>query len=707
MLLLGTIISFLCLSVVGYLFLRDPGRKVYIALSAVVLSGVMWSFFINAQGIQHSTVASLWLIRLAFVFATLLALSMYFFSGSLIQEANKAKTRYYIAVPIALVGIAVSLSPYVISAMSLSSGRPIAARGSAYLVSVSIIIGLAATAVARLVKYGYREEGYIHKQLMLSAYGLAAGLLVGVMTNVILPNVLGTTQPSRYAFVSICIWTGVLVYTVSRHGFLDMRPSIVRALAYSTAISCFAVIYGAFVSLTFEKFLNIDLSILKGVVISVLVTAGAISFAPLVKLFDRVTRKVFLRNQYDSTNVLNDLNSILVANLNLQEIVDNVASKLMTATNVDLVGFALNNGTISDTLQDHLKPEGIKYILGSMSKHSQKTTSLDLLRFFTTADYRINVVVRLSVKDEFIGAVIIGDKNEGLAINSADIRFFEIVSDNVAIAVQNAMRFQEIQNFNETLQEHIDVATKKLRATNEKLRVLDQTKDDFISMSSHQLRTPLTAVKGYISMVLEGDVGAISPMQRKLLNQAFVSSQRMVYLISDFLNVSRLRTGKFVLESSPTNLASMAKEEISQLRETAKARGLNLELIMPETFPTVLLDNTKMRQVIMNFVDNAIYYTPADGHIVIKLEDKPNSIEFTVTDNGIGVPKGEQFHLFTKFYRAPNARKMRPDGTGLGLFMAKKVVAAQGGTIIFKSSEGKGSKFGFSFLKDRLHLAEE
>jgi signal transduction histidine kinase len=223
-------------------------------------------------------------------------------------------------------------------------------------------------------------------------------------------------------------------------------------------------------------------------------------------------------------------------------------------------------------------------------------------------------------------------------------------------------------------------------------------------MSSHQLRTPLTSVKGYLSMVLDGDAGKITSLQRKLLNQSFVSAQRMVYLISDMLNVSRLRTGKFVIEPIPCNLASVVKEEIVQLNETIKGRNLKLIFDRPEHFPTVLLDETKLRQVIMNFIDNAVYYTPAGGQIKVVLKDDPNTIELTVTDTGIGVPYSEQFHLFSKFFRAKNAKRMRPDGTGLGLFMAKKVIIAQGGSIIFKSQEGKGSTFGFTFSKAKVGL---
>jgi signal transduction histidine kinase len=282
------------------------------------------------------------------------------------------------------------------------------------------------------------------------------------------------------------------------------------------------------------------------------------------------------------------------------------------------------------------------------------------------------------------------------------LQVIDIVTNELVIAIQNALRFEEIEKFNITLQHKVDDATRELRKTNQKLKTLDETKDEFISMASHQLRTPLTSVKGYLSMVLEGDVGDISDQQRKMLDQAYVSSQRMVYLIADLLNVSRLRTGKFVIELTPTNLAEVIAGEVSQLVETAAARGLELTFNNPENFPTLMIDETKIRQVIMNFVDNAIYYTPSSGHIRVSLIDTGQSVEFNVTDDGIGVPKVEQHHMFTKFYRAGNAKKARPDGTGLGLFMAKKVIVAHGGAVIFKSEEGKGSTFGFTFAKAKL-----
>jgi signal transduction histidine kinase len=257
---------------------------------------------------------------------------------------------------------------------------------------------------------------------------------------------------------------------------------------------------------------------------------------------------------------------------------------------------------------------------------------------------------------------------------------------------------------NKVLQDENQRILQKLRLTNAKLKALDETKDEFITMASHQLRTPLTSVKGYLSMVLEGDAGKLNKQQQQLLTQSFISSQRMVYLIADLLNLSRLNTGKFVIDLSPVNLNAVVQDEIDQLVETAKSRDLSLVYEKPASFPLLMLDETKIHQVVMNLIDNAIYYTPAGGMVTVTLRETPTAVEYTVHDNGIGVPRTEQHRLFAKFYRAGNARKARPDGTGLGLFMAKKVVVAQGGAMIFESTEGQGSTFGFRFTKHH-HLA--
>lgn len=304
------------------------------------------------------------------------------------------------------------------------------------------------------------------------------------------------------------------------------------------------------------------------------------------------------------------------------------------------------------------------------------------------------------------GFYILGSKFSQDVFTRQDIAIVEMIAEIADLSIERALFYDRVQAFNRNLQERIEAATSKLRRTNQRLRELDETKDDFISMASHQLRTPLTSVKGYLSLVLEGDAGKLNETQAKMLRQAFSSSQRMVFLITDLLNISRLKTGKFVIETTPVDLSALVQEEVEQLHESAEIKQITLSFTKPATFPKLMLDETKVRQVIMNYIDNALYYTPVGGKVAVELTDKLATVELRVVDSGIGVPKAEQPHLFTKFYRATNARKARPDGTGLGLFMAKKAVTAQGGSIVFSSREGHGSTFGFVFSKTRLKVPE-
>jgi signal transduction histidine kinase len=227
------------------------------------------------------------------------------------------------------------------------------------------------------------------------------------------------------------------------------------------------------------------------------------------------------------------------------------------------------------------------------------------------------------------------------------------------------------------------------------LKKIDAAKDDFISMASHQLRTPLTSIKGYIAMLIDGDFGKLTSDQKRILSEAYISSERMVFIINDFLDVSRLQTGKFEIQKMPVRLNEILESEVTQLKVTARARKIQLLYTPPANLPVIECDQNKLRQVMMNLIDNAIFYSHTDGKIEISLYQKGKRIIFTVRDHGIGVPKIEQRRLFEKFFRASNARQVRPDGTGVGLYMARKIIIAHGGSLIFESQENVGSTFGF------------
>ncbi|QQS18597.1 hypothetical protein IPL68_00625 [Candidatus Saccharibacteria bacterium] len=417
-----------------------------------------------------------------------------------------------------------------------------------------------------------------------------------------------------------------------------------------------------------------------------------------------MTNQLFYRESYDFQEVLDKIGDIVAVETSLAKILDGTRTVLANALKPSFIEYVLVHDKKPLSFPNHHLTPHVESFREQLSLQRrelievEETDSQNSLHLLLVRA-QVALSLRLKTQKEIVGHILIGHKKNGEPYSSQDRHLLTITAGELAVAIQNAQHFQEIQAFNTTLQQRVDEATRKIRATNEKLKKLDETKDEFISMASHQLRTPLTSVKGYLSMVLEGDAGPLKPQQEELLKQSFLSSQRMVNLIADLLNLSRLNTGKFVIEAQPTDLRVIVDQEVAQLHESAKAKNITVTWDMPSTFSLVELDEGKMHQVVMNLIDNAIYYTPMGGTILIELKETPSAVEFTVKDSGIGVPRAEQRHLFTKFYRAENAKRTRPDGTGLGLYMAKKVVVVQGGSILFESVEGKGSTFGFRFAR--------
>lgn len=590
--------------------------------------------------------------------------------------------------------------------------------GPLYLIFIFYVILLFALAVKNYIR-SYRESGPADKnRIRMVGLGIGVSFTFIAITSALVPYFTNDWTISRLGPFGTVVMVGAIAYAIIKHKLFDIRLVVARSLGYLLSIGALAVLYGlisfAIINLILPESVSLDVE--RGAY-TLLAVVLAFSFQPLKRFFDRWSNKLFYRDAYDAQELLDSLNKVLVSTIEIEKLLTSAAQVIATNLKAEFILFGIKETSHSP-----------QRILGTVNKEFSDT-DISMVRQITPA-MRVKTVVADDLEDnqaklrdlmrsndiaalvrltdtpnkrtEGLGYIVLGNKKSGSPFTQQDIKVLEIIADELVIAIQNALRFEEIKNFNVTLQDKVDDATKQLRKANQRLIELDQTKDDFISMASHQLRTPLTSVKGYISMVMEGDAGKITKKQTELLDQAFVSSQRMVYLIADLLNVSRLRTGKFVIEAKPTNLADVIEGEISQLKETAKGRNLELTYTKPKDFPELMLDETKIRQVIMNFADNAIYYTPQGGHIQVNLEDKGDAVEFTVVDDGIGVPKSEQHNLFNKFYRAGNAKKARPDGTGLGLFMAKKVVVAQGGSIIFKTQENKGSTFGFSFTKKAL-----
>jgi signal transduction histidine kinase len=227
-----------------------------------------------------------------------------------------------------------------------------------------------------------------------------------------------------------------------------------------------------------------------------------------------------------------------------------------------------------------------------------------------------------------------------------------------------------------------------------KEKEIDKAKTEFVSLASHQLRTPLSTVSWYSEMLLAGDAGEVTPDQKKYLEEIYRGNQRMVDLVNTLLDVSRIEMGTFMVEPKPTDIVKLAKSVIDEQKLQISEKKLKFSSSFGNYIPLVRVDPKLLRMVIQNLLSNAIKYSPDGGKIevAIFMEDKKNVL-LTVADAGYGIPKNQQDRIFTKLFRADNVIGKDTEGTGLGLYIAKSIVEQAKGKISFDSIENKGTTF--------------
>jgi signal transduction histidine kinase len=681
-------------------FIHDsisPLNKNFFGFSVFISIWLLSNYFSNDFGISYR-------LALGFNHVVLFSsgLALLFLANFTLSLTTKKKLAFPVGLSklLSTPGLVVSLSPLVITSI-VKQDRVYAIEfgGLAGLYIFSMIL-VTATLFYGLYKGLKESTGEEKLRTKIITWGFGVSITISVLFNLIIPFATGYFGLTRFGPLASVILFGSMTYVITRHHLFDIRGLVYRSLIYVFSLTViglsFALASNYWSTLVFDTRQSKEQIVFS----TVLTLLFAVLFQPFKIFFSKATKRFFFKESYDTQKVLDDTSSFLATEIDLKKIVERCL--LIITNNLKITHARFTVFKDGETYLDIAN--GIKIKRALLRSDIDQIEGILIQRQFSHGQtrkflnlYDADILVKLRTNEETVGAILLGPKQSGTAYTKQDIDLLTIIEKELAIAVQNSRYFEQIQEFNIKLQKEVSDATAELRMTNAKLKALDEAKDEFVSMASHQLRTPLTSVKGYLSMVLEGDAGKVPKEQKKLLKEAFASSQRMVYLIADLLNVSRLRTGKFVIEPSEVYLPDLIAQEISQLEPIASARRLKIQYDQPKNFKTVWLDDTKIRQVVMNYIDNAIYYTPSGGKITIKLVQKKSSIEFTVSDTGIGVAKDQQASLFTKFFRADNARKARPDGTGIGLYMAQRVISAQGGSVIFKSELGKGSTFGFSF----------
>ena len=280
------------------------------------------------------------------------------------------------------------------------------------------------------------------------------------------------------------------------------------------------------------------------------------------------------------------------------------------------------------------------------------------------------------------------DHEQADAFNADDERLITIAAAKVAVAIENARLFQALQ----------ERATSLAQAY-EELKEIDRLKDELVQTVSHELRTPLTFVRGYVDLLLGGDMGPLNERQKQGLEIVAHKTASVAHLVNNIMLLQQLEHSP--LQLALTDSATVAKEAVGKSQPAADRQGVSLRLTITPDLPLILADPERITLVFQHLLENAIKFSPNGGVVQVVMKEKPDNIQVSVSDQGIGIAKEQQKRIFDRFYQIDSSATRRYEGTGVGLSIAKRIVEAHGGDIWVQSRLGKGSSFSFSLPKSR------
>jgi signal transduction histidine kinase len=321
-------------------------------------------------------------------------------------------------------------------------------------------------------------------------------------------------------------------------------------------------------------------------------------------------------------------------------------------------------------------------VLGPVLSIQEATKIQEIMGTHTT------LVYPLFMGNKPIGVFLASTSKSPTELSSYEYDIIKAFVDGAAIALQHSALYRDLGK-----------RSTELRDANVRLQELDKMKDEFVSLASHELRTPMTAIKSYLWMALNKHGEELSAKERQYLDVAYNSTERLITLVNDMLNVSRIESGRITLEKQPTSLDKLSGDVIAEIMPRAQETGLALTLRVDPALPKVNIDSNKMKEVLLNLIGNSLKFTPKGGQITVSVSNKIDRLQVEIADTGKGIVKEDMPKLFQKFgliegsYTSNSAYQ----GTGLGLYITKSIIELHGGKIwVTSDGRDKGSHFIFT-----------
>lgn len=590
-----------------------------------------------------------------------------------------------------------------------------------YTIFIGIFVATVIYVLFELGRAYKKSTGIVRSQIKYLFWAFAIGFSGG------LTSYFPVYKTNIYPVWNATIFISVVMvtYATIRYRLMDIRvvlrsifiyfwDAVFVFLFYSGIIVVYPLIWGSVYSLY---------SLLSGIVVAPLFVLSLFVFNYLITAF---ANKYVFHSLYDYQQTIAKLSSELSNYSDLGKIVDLIVDTIKNTMGLNRAGVLLidkSSGTVNykiakvtgfdvtngiSLVQDNFLTKQLKQtakplvreelvLLARDAKNKKESQSfLNLEK--AMAHIEASLCLPLLFGSELRGIIVLGAKNSGDPYSKEDLSLLTTLSNQAAIAIDNARLYQEAKNFNKVLQKKVDEQTKELRQRAEHLQKLLEMRSEFLDIASHQLKTPVSVIKGTISMFRDGSMDKLPEAEKKkFFDNIYHKAEKLNVIIGDILRASEVDTEEFKIDpltAQPVQLEDILKSIYEDLHELAESRELKLNLVLaPKKLAPIMTNADFLEQALYNLVDNAIKYT-SKGSVTISLKPDGDYLMVQVADTGIGIPEADRSKIFDKFSRAKNAVDMYADGSGLGLFIVKRIVEAHdGGSVVFDSKEGQGTTF--------------
>lgn len=683
--------------------LRDPRSVTNRCFSFFGSVATVW---LASSYLSTTPQTNLYWARFTIFFATLMIMSLFLFAYTLPHknsQLGKWKTVFLVLATVLV--MLITISPYAFVGISTDGGasRLIVGPGMG---AFGVLVTFLSFATVRILWKKMRESSGIDRQQVRFVFlGIIIMLSLLIMT-VLIPTALfqkDTFVP--YMPLYTLIFLSMSAYAIIRYRFLDIKAFIVRAVSFLVLVFIGALVYALVIFIGIRSIFSVEINTSFFISAYAITVIAMVTFEPVEAKIRKLTGQLFYKDAYDSDELLAKLTKIMVETIDFNDMTGKILTVLKSGIKIEKVALAI---TIDHKIEEiigigysnlrgdsELEDLFHKYFFKKSYIGFDELDQGSLKELLRSRD--ILFAIPLRVQADEVAILILGSKLSGEPYSQKDINLLNVFGAEAGIAIQNAKAYKRIKEFSKELEKKVDERTVELKITQdrelEKARQVAKLKDEFVFIAAHELRTPVTAIRGFLELVSEA-MGDFPKDVKNHLTSISEASEHLNQLINDLLQISRTDSGTMTVTTMAVEVEPIVKMILKELLPIADKRNISVNYRTEISRVKALADAKKLSEVVMNILSNAIKYNKDGGSVDISIYGFEDKVMIEVNDTGYGIPKDEQGRVFQKFFRAGSKGTEDVLGTGLGLFISKILVEKMGGELRFSSIEGEGSTFG-------------